>query len=83
MPCPFCSGPAKLIGNAGWSNPDIGGSACVICTSCGAGGPCIENDNERMTQAMVERRAIRLWNKRGNLAGAEVKLRRIAQILNS
>ncbi|WP_293371556.1 hypothetical protein [Nevskia sp.] len=30
----------------------------------------------------IERQAARLWNKRGNLAGAETKLRRIALILN-
>ncbi len=72
-----------LSSTSGYCDPDLNGSsACVICNRCGAAGPLIEvTDHPRSLQS-IERQAARLWNKRGNLAGAEVKLRRIAQILN-
>jgi hypothetical protein len=43
----------------------------------------IEAGDQSIAKEVLEKRAIKRWNKRGNLAGAEVKLRRIAAILNS
>jgi hypothetical protein len=85
MPCPFCSGPGKLLTSTFRSDPDIGESSCVICENpkCGAAGPMIGGNGEYLKKDVMEKRAINRWNKRGNLAGAETKLRRIAAILNS
>lgn len=82
LPCPFCSNPGKLLSNAAWGSDIYGSSACVICTVCGAGGPCVE-PLENMLIVDMNNLAIKRWNKRGNLAGAEEKLRRIARVLNS
>jgi hypothetical protein len=82
MPCPFCSNPGKLLSTPMYSNDQYGSNACVICTVCGAGGPVIEPENYMLVTHM-NALAIKKWNKRGNLAGSETKLRRIAAVLNS
>jgi hypothetical protein len=63
----------------------MGESSCVICENekCGAAGPMIGGNGEYMKKDLMEKIAIKKWNKRGNLTGAELKLRRIAAILNS
>lgn len=73
LPCPFCSGKAKMLSSNG-------SSACVVCERCGGGGPLIESDEEI---EIKEHRAARAWNRRGNMAGAEDKLKKIAAVLNS
>ncbi|WP_347990034.1 Lar family restriction alleviation protein [Methylomonas sp. AM2-LC] len=84
MPCPFCSNPGKLLASKPLSEPDSkwGASACVYCSTCGAGGPVIEPLENMLYTDMVNL-AIKKWNKRGNLCDAENKLRKIANILNS
>lgn len=82
LPCPFCNGAAKMLSAAMVSFPDIGSNACVICTRCGAGGPCVEPADMRPL-LHVERHAARLWNRRGSHQSAEWKLRKIAQLLSS
>ncbi len=59
-----------------------GCTAFVECSRCSAAGPMIEVVDQPRSLMSIERQAARLWNKRGNLAGAETKLRRIALILN-
>jgi hypothetical protein len=81
MPCPFCSNPGKLLSSLAWGSDKWGSTACVVCTVCGSGGPVIE-PQENMLLKDMEALAIKKWNKRGNLSGAEAKLRRIAAILN-
>lgn len=82
LPCPFCDGAAKLLSSSMLDHPEWGSNACVVCTRCGAGGPCVEPGGYRPVEAM-ERHAIRLWNRRGSHQGAEWKLRRIAALLNT
>lgn len=72
-----------LSGESYHKGSGIGSNACVICTRCNAGGPVVEPVNEERPLEAIERHAIRLWNRRGSHQGAEWKLRRIAQILNS
>lgn len=81
LPCPFCSNAGRLLSRS-VEGTQYGSSACVICTVCGSGGPVIE-PLENMLTIDMNNLAIKKWNKRGNLAGAEEKLRRIARILNS
>jgi hypothetical protein len=85
MPCPFCSSPAKALTCMAHSDKTKAISSCVICENrkCGAAGPMVGDDHEYHDKEVLEKRAIKRWNKRGNLAGAETKLRRIAAILNS
>jgi hypothetical protein len=85
MPCPFCSSPGRLLTSLFSSDKTKAESSCVICDNpkCGAAGPMVGDDFKDHDKELLEKRAINRWNKRGNLAGAETKLRRIAAILNS
>ena len=84
LPCPFCSGAARMVSSTTNHHPvELNGyTAFVECTRCGGNGPMIEVVDQPRSLMSIERQAARLWNKRGNLAGAETKLRRIALILN-
>lgn len=83
LPCPFCNGAAKILTCEAYHRDSGEASACaVICTRCNAAGPQIEPPTPRPC-ADVERHAVAKWNRRGNVAGAEWRLQRIAQILNA
>lgn len=83
LPCPFCNAPGELLSSATRSNPAIGSNACVVCSRCGSGGPVVEPRDRDMPVEEMNRRAIRLWNRRGSHQNTEWKLMRIAQILGS
>ena len=85
LPCPFCSNPGKLISTSYSGDKTIGESAFVLCETCGAAGPMLESgENYENTKLIdMEKLAIKKWNRRGNLVGAEEKLRIIARVLNS
>lgn len=63
-----------MLGKTDW--------ATVVCSLCGASGPTIEDDRGQKLP-VIQRQAANKWNKRGNLTGAEEKLKAIAAILNS
>jgi hypothetical protein len=77
-PCPFCEGPPcvttmRVIGGGVFPDSEIEGDdglfvkASVWCHECGADGPAIDDiAYSRADCYELERRAVALWNNRGN-----------------